>query len=353
MIKGKIAGLKMRKWLYCAILLSALGMGDCFAQKKRSKSAASREEPESTVQIMDGIAAIVNGSVVTISQLRELVGAREQSLHELYKGRELETKILELRKAALQDLIDRQLVLQEFGKLADKGAKIPDYVVDDRITSIIREEFGGDRAAFVRTLQAQGYTLSRFRSIEKDKITVQALRQSKFNDQLMISPAQIQNFYNNNKQKYTAADQVKLRMIVVRAPSPEEEFMRVDKRQVAADILKKLHEGAEFARMAQLYTEDPGTQENGGDWGWVDRKTLTPRLTQVAFSLAPKKMSGLVTIEGNHYILYAEDRKYAGLRPLADVREDVQAELMQQERVKEQERWLEGLRRKAFIKILL
>ena len=41
--------------------------------------------------------------------------------------------------------------------MQEKGAIIPDYVIDDRVQTIIREEFGGDRAAFIRTLQAQGF----------------------------------------------------------------------------------------------------------------------------------------------------------------------------------------------------
>ena len=40
--------------------------------------------------VVDGIAAIVNNDVVTISQVRELVGARERSLRDLYRGAELE-----------------------------------------------------------------------------------------------------------------------------------------------------------------------------------------------------------------------------------------------------------------------
>ena len=48
---------------------------------------------------------------------------------------------------------------------------------------MIRQEFGGDRAAFVRTLQAQGFTVTRFKEIERDKIIIQAMRQSESRQQ--------------------------------------------------------------------------------------------------------------------------------------------------------------------------
>ena len=76
-------------------------------------------------EVIDGIAAIVNNDVVTISQVRDLIGARERSLREVYRGQELEDKIKEMRTAAIKDLIDRQLILQEFKKLQAKGAAIP------------------------------------------------------------------------------------------------------------------------------------------------------------------------------------------------------------------------------------
>ena len=149
--------------------------------------------------VVDGIAAIVNNDVVTISQVRELVGARERSLRDLYRGAELERKVKEMRISAIKDLIDRQLILQEFKKLQEKGASIPEYVIDDRVQAIIRQEFGGDRAAFVRTLQAQGFTLTRFKEIERDKVIIQAMRQQKVENDFVISPTQIQAYYDKNK----------------------------------------------------------------------------------------------------------------------------------------------------------
>ena len=150
-------------------------------------------------EVIDGIAAIVNNDVVTISQVRDLIGARERSLREIYRGQELEDKIKEMRLAAIKDLIDRQLILQEFKKLQEKGAAIPENVIDDRIQAVIREEFGGDRAAFVRTLQAQGYTVTKFKEIEREKIIIQAMRQSKVDSNFVISPTQIQAYYDKNR----------------------------------------------------------------------------------------------------------------------------------------------------------
>lgn len=308
--------------------------------------------PAQQATVVDGISAIVNQDVITISQVRELVGARERSLREVYRGDELGERLNQLRLAALKDLIDRQLILQEFTKMQKDGANIPEHVVDDRVQSIIREEFGGDRGAFVRTLQAQGYTLTRFREIEREKIIVQAMRQSKMTDNFVISPTQIQNYYNNNKANFSTPEQVKLRMIVIRENDAGDILTGANKRQVAEEIRTKLVEGADFDRMAQMYSEDPSTQEVGGDWGWIERNTLTENLSKAAFALKPGEVSPVLALDGAYYILMVEARKSTQVKPITEVRDEIEGNLIQQERMKAQDRWLDTLRQKAFIKIL-
>jgi peptidyl-prolyl cis-trans isomerase SurA len=304
------------------------------------------------VEVIDGIAAIVNNDVVTLSQVRDLIGARERSLREIYRGAELENKLKEMRLSAIKDLIDRQLILQEFRKLQEKGAAIPDYVADDRIQAIIRQEFGGDRAAFVRTLQAQGYTLTQFREIEKEKIVIQAMRQQKVDNNFVISPTQIQAYYEKNRQAYATPEQVKLRMIVIREGSSSDIPDIGSKKELAEEIRDKVAKGAEFDRMAEMYSEDETTQQVGGDWGWIERNTLNEKLTNVAFSMRPGEVSPVIGIDNTYYIITVEAKRNATIKPIGDVRNEIEKNLIQQERTKAQERWLDTLRQKAYIKIL-
>jgi peptidyl-prolyl cis-trans isomerase SurA len=313
-------------------------------------SGALQTTSAQQAEVVDGVAAIVNNDVITISQVRELVGARERAMREGYNGPDLADKIKEMRLGALKDLVDRQLIIQEFRSMQEKGANIPDYVVDDRVQTIIREEFGGERAAFIRTLQAQGYTLTRFKEVEKEKIIVQAMRQAKITDNFVVSPKQIQDFYDKNKTAYSIPEQVKLRMIVLREGA--DDVIGANKRQTAEEIREKIVGGAEFERMAQMYSEDEATSDLGGDWGWVERNTLNEQLTKTAFSLKAGETSPVLQIGDSFYILFVEARKNAAIKPMAEVREEIERNLIQQERMKAQQRWIDTLRRKAYIKIM-
>src|SRR5947208_7773157 len=114
--------------------------------------AAYAQEP----QVVDGIAAIVNGDVITYSQVRQLSAPRDKQLRSQFTGQDLENKLKEVRQLALKDLIDRRLIIQAFKK---ESFQIPDHIVDQRVHDIVRESIGGDRNTFVKTLEAQNYSL--------------------------------------------------------------------------------------------------------------------------------------------------------------------------------------------------
>ena len=275
-------------------------------------------------EVLDGVAAVVNGDVITFSQVREIVGDRERSLHDMYKGNELVSKITETRLAAINELIDRQLIIQEFKK---NKYNIPDYVLDEHIKTIIRDQFGGDRQAFTRTLHAQGYSMERFRQLEMDKVIVQAMRQKNVKTDPVVPPQKVDAYYSRHHDEFSTQDQVKLRMIVIKQGDGSDE----SKKKMAEEIRSKIKAGGEFEKLAQMYSED-STQDSGGDWGWIDRKTLNEKLTDAAFKLKKGEISPVISLSGNYYILMAEDRKNGVLKPLAESRTAIEEKLVQEQR---------------------
>src|SRR5439155_488089 len=150
-----------------------------------------------------------------------------------------------------------------------------------------------------------------------------------------------------NGEELTSKAQIKLRLIMI--PSHASDGNAAAQKAMADEILGKLVNGAEFERMAQLYSED-STREHGGDWGWVERKTLAAPLEKAAFSLEPGKISNIIEFGGNYYILKVEDKHGGDTKSLADARADIEKKLIQQEAQNLQERWLTSLRSKAYIK---
>jgi parvulin-like peptidyl-prolyl isomerase len=292
--------------------------------------------------VLNGIAAVVNDEVITFSQVRELVGAKEQAARQSLQGEALVEKIKEIRLQAINDLIDRQLILQEFKK---QKFQIPDYFINDRVNTIVREEFNGDRQAFIRTIEAQGFTLERFKDLERDKIIVQEMTRSAVKQNIIIPEAQIAEYYHKNIDEFSSNEEVKLRMIAIKKAdnSPS-------RRRLAEEIRAKIADGADFGEMAHMYS-DHNTQEQYGDWGWINKKVLNEELTKAAFSLKAGEVSRVLDISDTYYILFAEAKKAGVQRPFKEVRDEIEKRLIQVERQKLRQEWLSRLRKKAFIKM--
>ncbi|MES2570805.1 MAG: peptidylprolyl isomerase [Verrucomicrobiota bacterium] len=307
-------------------------------------SGLSSSRPAHAQEVLDGMAAVVNEDVITFSQVRDLVGPKERSIRDTYKGNELIEKIKAIRLQAINDLIDRQLILQEFKK---NKFQIPEHYVEDRISTITREEFGGDRSAFTRTLLAQGFTLERFKQLETEKMIVQAMRGQVVKGDVIVPATKIAAYYNAHLSEYTTEEQVKLRMITIRKNDNPS-----GRRRMLEEIRQKIVAGASFADMAKTYSEDSNKEaDGGGDWGWIDRNTLNEKLAKTAFALKPGKVSEIIDFESSFYLMFIEARKNSATKPLGELRDEIEKKLIQEERQKRQQEWIAKLRKKAYIKL--
>src|SRR5580698_7413143 len=86
------------------------------------------------VDLIDGVAAIVNDKVITYSQVRGLVQPVAQQLRRNFAGQDLVDEVHKAESDALDKLIDSALIVQEFN---EKGYKIPETSIEQQINDII------------------------------------------------------------------------------------------------------------------------------------------------------------------------------------------------------------------------
>ena len=111
--------------------------------------------------------------------------------------------------------------------------------------------------------------------------------------------------------------------------------IQVDTQQEAERILAQLQAGADFAALAQAYSQDSNTSANGGDLGFFPRGILTsPGLEEAAFSLQPGQFSGVITTALGYHIVQVIERDPA--RPI-----DPESLRFLQDRAVQE--WIEGL----------
>jgi parvulin-like peptidyl-prolyl isomerase len=121
--------------------------------------------------------------------------------------------------------------------------------------------------------------------------------------------------------------------------------------KLAKEINTKLDEGISFAEMATVYSDESQASQ-GGDRGWVERKKLRPELDAVAFSLKAGQRSGVIEQPEGYYLILVEEIHAAHIKPLDDVRGDIERNLTVTENARLRDKWISRLRAKSFVRYL-
>ena len=84
--------------------------------------------------------------------------------------------------------------------------------------------------------------------------------------------------------------------------------------------------------------------------GWNGRKELRKELVEVAFKLAPGAVSEPIPTDDAVFILKVEESKPAHVRPLKDVRDEIERTLESEDSARRRKQWIDGIRVKAFVR---
>lgn len=293
--------------------------------------------------LINAIAAIVDDSVITYLEVNARNEQGAETLARTYRGQptELERKLKDMERENLDELVKRQLILHEF-KTA--GYSLPETVLDDLVNENIKADFG-DRATLTKTLEARGMTYEKFRQQIRERFIVAQLRLKNISQEIIVSPHKMEAYYLAHREDYKLEDEVRYRMIALNKsfdPSAPKA------RKLAEEILRKLDEGAAFAEMATIYSQD-SSKSQGGERGWVEKTVLRKELAEVAFSLKPGEHSGVIETPEVCYLLLVEEQRAAHYKPLSEVRQQIETDLLANERTRIEKQWIDRLRKKTFV----
>lgn len=295
----------------------------------------------------NGIAAIVEGRVITMEELRKKMDPIIPQLYrEARNAADFRARIDSLAREILQNEIDKVLIVKDFGK---EEMQIPKSVIENEFENTIAENFDGDRGKFLDYLRSQNKTVRDYRRELEEDIIVSAMRSRNRQAQSEVSPERIESFYNENKIRFYQEESLHLRQIVLIPYADEGPQLLL---QNAQKIIEELHAGANFADLARKHSQDDMARR-GGDWGWIKRSDIRPELSDVAFSLKSREFSEPFVFNNQVFILFAEEKREEGIQPLPEVRDQIERFIVGQIARESQERWLERLRASGYIKFYL
>ncbi len=293
--------------------------------------------------VADGIKAVVHDSVITYVDVEDATAPVADELRRDYRNQpEVFNKKLD---AALDENLERllqdQLILREF---ASAGYNLPESIIDEYVQTRVRDRFG-TRATLTKTLAAQGSNYEKYRRQIRDQFIIEQMRYANVSKETIVSPHKIEVYYLAHTNEFQVAEQVKLRMIYL--PKAADDSGQA--RQLANEVLGKLKEGAAFADLASLYSQS-ADRKQGGARDWEEVSKLNPELAEAAGKLSPGQVSEVIEVPKACYLIKLEDKQPAHLKPLSEVRDEIEKILTVEQRSRLVQLWIERLRKKTFVR---
>jgi peptidyl-prolyl cis-trans isomerase D len=171
---------------------------------------------------------------------------------------------------------------------------------------------------------------------EKRKARYILIDTAKLADKISVSQAQLQQYYSQHQDEYRIPETVTVRHILIKTPAPDADG-KVDQKGVDAartkadDIAKQLKSGANFADLAKKNSDDPGSAPDGGLLPPLTRGRTVPEFEQAAFTTPVGQTTGVIRTNYGFHIIHVEGKQQARLKPLDEVKSQIEPLLKQQQ----------------------
>jgi peptidyl-prolyl cis-trans isomerase C len=172
----------------------------------------------------------------------------------------------------------------------------------------------------------------------RKRLIVETYLKKKVEQEAQISDAELQKFYDENKDKFKTGEQVKASHILVKT------------EKEAQDILAQLKSGENFENLAKKYSTD-STAAKGGDLGWFSKGAMVPEFDKVVFGLKEGGLSGIVKTQFGFHIIKVTGVRPAGIRAFDEVKEQIKSTLLPAKQQEIFQKMKEDLKKNAKVTI--
>lgn len=324
-------------------------------------------------QTVEEIVARVNNQIITKSeysrskdQLRDEAKQQDpNNADKLYEAKE---------KDVLRDLIDQQLLLDKGKDLGITG----DTDLIKQLDQMRKDMKLPDLETLQKEAEKSGISWEDFKQQQKNQIVTRKVIQEEVGGHLSISNEDAQAFYDKHKQEMEGPEYIRLSEILV-APKPttpavtptpdpaapatddaakqaneaakqavDAEALKVAEAK-ANDLLKQLHDGADFEEIAKKNSDGPSAAD-GGALGIFKRGQLAKQLEDTTFAMKAGEVTNVIQTKQGFVILKVVDHQQAGIPPFKDALPRVQEALYMEKLQPALRAYLTKLREEAYIK---
>jgi peptidyl-prolyl cis-trans isomerase SurA len=279
------------------------------------------------------VAAMVNGRPVSYTDLDRAIAAQFPNA----SLKSNDDQSTQLKLDTLRALIDNEIMQQRAEK---EGLLASDGDVDAKFNELKAPYTQED---FQKLLVQRKMTIPELKAQIRRDLTVQKLFNKEIGSHISISDGEVKAFYNANKASFNLAEnQVRLAQILV-TPKPDSSVRNLKNDKAQNDeqarnkiqmIQLRLRQGEDFSSLAQNYSEETTSAQNGGELGFVPESALdkaNPELRKMVLEMTPGMVSPIIKTPEGYRIIKLISKEPAGQRELSDprVQENIRRELFQ------------------------
>jgi peptidyl-prolyl cis-trans isomerase SurA len=299
-------------------------------------------------ELIDRIIAVVNNEVITLSDLNKVTtlmfaGVDKQQAF-------TEEQRAEIEKKALEQLIEKKLIEQ---KAKESSIKVDDKEVSRAVEDVLNKN-NISLEKLKEILKKDGSSFEEYRKMLRSEILQSKVIGREVRSKVTITDKDIQEYYEKNvQQQEKPGEKVRIQQILFATP-PDTTPKQVEKlTSQLEEIRAKIMAGDDFGQMAAKHSQDPSAKE-GGDLGYFGRGELLPLIENVAFSLQAGEVSQVTRTPAGLHLIKVIDKKGAeGEKGAQSSRNEIEENLYRREVDVLFLKWMEELKKKAYIKTYL
>ena len=254
---------------------------------------------QTTSKVVDKIVAIVGGNLILKSDVEN---EYTQFLGQGYPPGE------ETRCNVVEELLFQKLLVNQAGidSVVVSDAQI-DGELEQRIAYFIKQIGSSEKLE-----EYYGKSITQikedFRGDIKNLMLAKTM-QGKITGDIKVTPADVRAYFNSipSDSLPLLNSEVEVGQITKKPPIDEKEKVRI--KEKLNDLRERIVKGEDFATLAILYSEDPGSAKAGGELGLLGRVELVPEFAAEAFNLKGKEVSKIVESQFGFHIIQLIERK--------------------------------------------
>ena len=281
----------------------------------------------------------INGEYVDDVIIRQEAASMRPRYEEMMQDMDPIAREMQLRDWARENVIERVLLRQV--ALAD-GEPVAAEEVEERLTEMFPP--AGDLENCEAGTTRAGVDKDAARADIEAQIRIERLIRKVGDAVPKPKEKDVIAFYKKNRDEFKTPPMVHASHIVKNVGEGEDEAAALE---VIREAQAALASGSAFAEVADKYSDCAG---QGGSLGWFPPGEMVEEFEAIVFPMKPGQVSDVFRSVFGWHIATVHEKKPEGVRPLEDVKAQIEGALMREQQETALEDYVDALRAKAEVK---